>query len=100
MAQTIILSVEDTREREFGSFGRVTPGTGEERPCDCCGKKIRIHVNVCDANVVRETGFDWHYQPIANTHRVIGRDCAKRLSASFAKANKFGELVLNARGRW
>jgi len=49
----------DTRHFDLQT-GRPIPGSGDGRPCDCCGKTILIHVVV-------SRGAE---------RRVIGRDCA------------------------
>ncbi len=44
---TTILQVIDTRERNYlTGDGKAIPGTGDKRPCDCCGKDHEVHVYI------------------------------------------------------
>lgn len=60
-----IVDMIDTRHFDFQT-GKPIPGSGDGRPCDCCGKTILIHV------VVSRVG----------ERRIIGRDCAAGAGAA------------------
>lgn len=61
---TTILQVIDTRDRDWArNDGKPIPGTGDKRPCDCCGKDHEVHV----------------YLATANGRKIVGTSCVKTL---------------------
>lgn len=66
-----VTDVVDTRERDFET-GKIIPNSGNDVPCDCCGRAIVIHVTVTD-------GASW---------LVVGLGCAKKTGGAVARTAK------------
>jgi hypothetical protein len=73
-----IVCVEDTRQRDDN--GQVVPYSGEQRPCDCCGRAIDVLVTICPV----EHSSKWQGGRIVpvirlgNQSAIVGMTCAKK----------------------
>jgi hypothetical protein len=73
------VDVEDTRSRD--EHGRVVPFSGEQRPCDCCGRAIDVlvHIRPTIRDVRWIGGERMPVVEMGDASAIVGMACAKRL---------------------